>query len=287
MGKNAKDKRDIYYRLAKQRGYRSRSAFKLIQIDEYFHIFSILEDEDLIVDLCSAPGGWSQVCSEKMKENQENYIISIDIQQMDPIKGVEFIKGDITNQSTLELLREYKKNKKVKLVICDGAPDITGFTEFDLHIQSQLIYNSLNFAIKALSVGGTFISKAYKGRNTLKVISTLKYFFEKVVICKPKACRNASFECFILCMDYKGVSHEMLDNDRLLFSDMIFFNSFENSDFSIEDVKFIQVGNEEYDSDRTYNLESTNYTQSLDPLQMPIDPPYKMYIDTYKGKKIK
>ena len=136
MGKLSKDKRDIYYRLAKQNNYRSRAAYKLIQIDSYFNL---LEKSSLIVDLCGAPGGFSQVCSERLKNKLEKKIISVDLQEIAPIEGVDIIKGDITNQETLQKILFLGGNKKVDLVLCDGAPDITGFNEFDVYVQSQLI----------------------------------------------------------------------------------------------------------------------------------------------------
>lgn len=384
MGKNAKDKRDIYYRLAKQKNYRSRSAFKLIQIDFHFKIFDNLDSEDLVVDLCSSPGGWSQVCVENLeKKNTTNnlefidnrlnnefcYVIAIDIQKMDIIEGVKFIQGDITNEKTIDDLKNYSGNRSVKLVICDGAPDITGFTEFDLHIQEQLVYSALNFALKSLANNGSFITKLYKGKNTNKILNVLGLFFNKITISKPKACRNASFEAFLICEKFNYDKYNICLNNiekklivanniiknyfstninedieclevfqikkhimkviynklkhiisiklkkKLLNSDMIFFNSISTCEIlsnSIEDIvnakckynldikniienkelnvhniiniKYFQVGQENFDSDKSYNLESTNYFHKLNPLQMPIDPPYKMYLENYKGK---
>lgn len=352
MGKNAKDKRDVYYRLAKQLGYRSRSAFKLLQIESFFKVFEQLDPEDLIIDLCSAPGGWSQVCTNSMRmiknskhmgqeedlsaETEEfKYVVAIDIQKMDPIQGVEFIQGDITNQCTLEELKAYSNNRKIKMVICDGAPDITGLTEFDLHIQSQLIYCALNFAVKVLSDGGIFITKMYKGKCTAETLQTLSLFFNKVTIAKPKACRNASYEAFITCEGfcfdkYLAFQEQLksslsklvfidesiddtaqrlslyskinISKQKLAFNDMQFFNSYhqmatllqklqtnskeEQLSLSLSQIgiEFIQVGKENYDSDKTYNFESTGYSSTLNPVQMPIDPPYKMYCSNLKGK---
>ena len=98
MGKLSKDKRDIYYRLAKQNNYRSRAAYKLLQIDSHFNLLS---DAFLIVDLCAAPGGFSQVCSEKLKNKKGSKIISVDLQKIAPIENVNIIEGDITNQETI------------------------------------------------------------------------------------------------------------------------------------------------------------------------------------------
>lgn len=308
MGKTSKDKRDIYYRLAKQKGYRSRSAFKLLQIDNYFNIFN---NCNYVVDLCSAPGGWSQVAFKKLSEkhskenslnenkNKDFKIISVDLQEMSPIEGVDILIGDITNQSTLLEIIKLSENKLIDLVICDGAPDITGFNEFDVHIQIQLILYALNISIRMLRIGGTFISKVFKGKHTLKIMYILSLFFNKITISKPKACRNASFESFVVCEDFK-IENEFLflRENSLDAEDIIFLNSlfpayldeFEAEGFeeiSLEKlgIKLIQVGDDLFDSDKTYDFESTNYTTKLEPLQTPINPPYKSYIDYLKKVK--
>jgi len=309
MVKLSKDKRDIYYRLAKQTSYRSRSAFKLLQIDNYFNIF---DNCKYVVDLCSAPGGWSQVAHKKLSEkykkenpednkNQENNfkIISVDLQEMSPIEGVDILIGDITNQSTLLDIISLSDNKLIDLVMCDGAPDVTGFNEFDVHIQIQLILYALNISIRMLKKGGTFISKVFKGKHTLKIMYILSLFFKKITISKPKACRNASFESFAVCEDFKIEKEFLFLRENLLDSeDIIFLNSLFPAyldeielegieEISLEKlgIKLIQVGDDLFDSDKTYDLESTNYLTKLDPLQTPINPPYKSYIDNLKGIK--
>ena len=298
MGKLSKDKRDIYYRLAKQNNYRSRAAYKLIQIDSYFNL---LEKSSLIVDLCGAPGGFSQVCSERLKNKLEKKIISVDLQEIAPIEGVDIIKGDITNQETLQKILFLGGNKKVDLVLCDGAPDITGFNEFDVYVQSQLILTSLNISIRMLKEGGNFVTKFYKGKYTNKIMKIFLACFNKVTISKPKSCRNASFESFIVCEGFK-LNHPVikkLNQSKLGQEDMIILNNIklldENKDeeknnlsgeFNYEKygIKTIQVGLEEFDSDKSYDLKSTNYNRILNPIQMPINPPYKSYIKTFKGK---
>ena len=112
MGKLSKDKRDIYYRLAKQNNYRSRAAYKLIQVDYHFNL---LENSSLIVDLCAAPGGFSQVCSKRLKSKKSKKIISVDLQEIAPIEDVDILMGDITNQETLQKILELSENKKVDL----------------------------------------------------------------------------------------------------------------------------------------------------------------------------
>lgn len=294
MGKLSKDKNDIYYRLAKQKGYRSRSAFKLLQVDDYFHIF---ENCSYIVDLCGAPGGWSQVASARLKDITDKKIISVDLQQFAPIEDVDIIIGDMTNQTTLNEIMAKANKRLIDLVICDGAPDVTGFNEFDVYIQNQLVYHALNITLRLLKEGGKFITKLFKGKYTNQVIQLFLLCFDTVTISKPKACRNASFESFIVCEGYKLTNDTInkLRKSDIDYSDILIINQLveetdkENDGFNFEDanVKFIQVGNDEYDADKTYNLESTDYTKVLNPVQMPIDPPYKFYIDNLKGKPMK
>lgn len=145
MGKTSKDKRDIYYRLAKEEGWRARSAFKLLQIDEKFHIFKgkqiCKRDQEMdniqlylvgvkrAVDLCAAPGSWSQVLSKKLYKDttvdpKENVtIVAVDLQAMAPLPGVIQLQGDITKLSTANSIINYFDDQKADLVVCDGAPD--------------------------------------------------------------------------------------------------------------------------------------------------------------------
>jgi tRNA (cytidine32/guanosine34-2'-O)-methyltransferase len=109
MGKKGKDKRDIYYRKAKEEGYRARSSYKLLQIDQEFNIFGKERGIQRVIDLCAAPGSWSQVISQKLKELlgeeellKEPHIVSVDLFEMTPIEGVTIIKGDITREKTIQ-----------------------------------------------------------------------------------------------------------------------------------------------------------------------------------------
>ena len=133
MGKTSKDKRDIYYRKAKEIGFRARSAFKLLQIDDVYNIF---EGVSRVVDLCAAPGSWSQVLSSKLHSSVEEAnqciadnqprVVSVDLQEMAPIPGVVCLVGDITAKSTADEIISHFKGNLADLVVCDGAPDVTG-----------------------------------------------------------------------------------------------------------------------------------------------------------------
>jgi len=152
-GVNKKKARDIYYRKAKDYGYRARSAFKWLQIDEEFDIFSGVHSA---IDLCAAPGSWSQVLSQKLykKDNSDNVekfpVVAVDLQEMAPIEGVRLIQGDITsNQTIQEILSHFQgdadETGQVDLMVCDGAPDVTGLHDIDEFLQSQLLESGENF----------------------------------------------------------------------------------------------------------------------------------------------
>ncbi|CUV04930.1 unnamed protein product [Cryptosporidium hominis] len=274
MGKLSRDRRDIYYRRAKQEGFRARSAYKLIQIDEKYNIF---DKVTRAVDLCAAPGSWSQVLSTKLLNNSEYnegqpketdkiasnneeapLIVAVDLQEMAPIYGVNIIKGDITSRLTVSRILEYFQGKKADLVLCDGSPDVTGLHDIDEYIQNQLLISSLSITSKIMRKGGTFVAKIFRGENISRIYQQMFCYFELVDCCKPESSRNSSLEAFIVCRYFK-----FDDQDST------------NVNFEIPDpltVPFISCGDlSEYDPDKTYE---TEYTSSLEPIQPPINAPY-------------
>lgn len=205
MGKTTKDKRDIYYRMAKTEGWRARSAFKLIQIDEEYNILSGVQR---VVDLCAAPGSWSQVLSQKLRPKNASTddsvkIVAVDLQSMAPIPGVICLRGDITDTNTAERIIKEFDGSPADLVICDGAPDVTGLHDLDEFVQSQLLLAAFNITSHILKQGGTFLAKVFRGNDIDLVYSQMKIFFPSVVVVKPSSSRNSSIEAYILCRNYK------------------------------------------------------------------------------------
>ena len=144
MGKGSKDKRDIYYRKAKEVGFRARSAFKLLQIDESYNLF---EGVSRVVDLCAAPGSWSQVLSSKLYDSTTEAneliltrpkVVAVDLQEIAPIPGVVCIQGDITANATANQIISHFQGDLADLVVCDGAPDVTGLHDIDEYLQVYL-----------------------------------------------------------------------------------------------------------------------------------------------------
>eukprot|EP00283_Hemiselmis_rufescens_P021927 CAMPEP_0173440800 /NCGR_PEP_ID=MMETSP1357-20121228/23617_1 /TAXON_ID=77926 /ORGANISM="Hemiselmis rufescens, Strain PCC563" /LENGTH=256 /DNA_ID=CAMNT_0014406337 /DNA_START=72 /DNA_END=839 /DNA_ORIENTATION=- len=200
MGRAAKDKRDIYYRKAKEVGFRARSAFKLLQLDERFHL---LEGVERVVDLCAAPGSWSQVISRRLADRRaETKIVAVDLQEMAPIEGVVQIQGDITSPETAQSIVDCFGGLKADIVVSDGAPDVTGLHDIDEYVQSQLLLSALNLSIACLRPGGAFVAKIFRGKDVTLLYSQLKLFFPLVTCAKPKSSRNSSIESFVVCQGF-------------------------------------------------------------------------------------
>lgn len=287
MGKTAKDKRDIYYRLAKEEGWRARSAYKLLQIDEKFNVFNGVKSA---VDLCAAPGSWSQVLAKKLlnqeQQGQDVKIVAVDLQLMAPIQGVIQIQGDITNMETARQIIEHFNGSKADLVVCDGAPDVIGLHDLDEYIQGQLVLSALNITTNILNSNGTFITKVFRGKHLALLYSQLKMFFNQVTIAKPRTCRNSSIEAFAVCQNYSPPKHY----DGTIFKDLIDEKSqeyFKNMNYFHKEteIPFLACGNG-FDADCCYplnsSLEETTYKYH-EPTQSPIDPPYKKAIQLKKN----
>lgn len=277
MGKSSKDRRDVYYRLAKEEGWRARSAFKLLQINEQFDLFTGVTK---VVDLCAAPGSWSQVLSRKLNANNEAKdvkIVAVDLQAMAPLPGVVQIQGDITKLSTAEEVIKHFEGEYADLVVCDGAPDVTGLHDIDEYIQSQLLLAALNITTHILKPGGNFVAKIFRGKDVTLLYSQLKVFFPSVTVAKPRSSRNSSIESFVICENYScppGYIPTMAN--PLLGQNYDDLNQLEGPNRII--VPFVCCGDlSGYDSDMPYPLEMKDGDSYVyrPPTQGPIDPPYK------------
>jgi tRNA (cytidine32/guanosine34-2'-O)-methyltransferase len=189
MGKSSKDKRDIFYRLAKEQGWRARSAFKLLQIDKEHNLF---EGVKRVVDLCAAPGSWSQVLSKKFMDIPDSKVVAVDLQKMAPIDGIICIQGDITKVTTAEEIIGHFEGEKADLVVCDGAPDVTGLHDMDEYIQAQLLLSAFTIASHVMTPGGTFLAKIFRGKDMSLLVAQMCHFFNSVIICKPRSSRDSS-----------------------------------------------------------------------------------------------
>ena len=223
MGRLSRDKRDVFYRLAKEKGYRARSAFKLLQLDAEFDLFGRRSNPDgkcsvtRSVDLCAAPGSWSQVLADQLEAKPEDTvpkIVAVDLQPMAPIDGVVSFQGDITSQQTAQDIIEHFQGQRAELVLCDGAPDVTGLHDVDEFLQSQLLQGAMLITTHVLEAGGTFVAKIFRGANVRLLYNQLRLLFHRVSIAKPTSSRNSSIEAFVVCQDFKeGLQYQNLPLD--------------------------------------------------------------------------
>eukprot|EP01040_Poterioochromonas_malhamensis_P005546 gene5546-5962_t len=292
MGKSSKDKRDIYYRKAKEVGYRARSAFKLLQIDEEFNLF---ENVNKVVDLCAAPGSWSQVLANKLypqqfkeEKNEKPRIIAVDLQEMTPIPGVHCLVGDITSSATAEAIIHYFDDDMADLVVSDGAPDVTGLHDIDEYMQAQLLLAALNITTHILKPQGTFVAKIFRGRDISLLYSQMRCFFEEVTVAKPKSSRNSSIESFIVCRKYSPPEGYVPSMSASLL-DYKYGKDVPLIGPSSVIVPFVACGDitNGYDADKSYPLQLTEGEEYVyhDPVQPPIHPNYFSFQQRQKESK--
>jgi len=290
MGRSSKDKRDVYYRLAKEGGWRARSAFKLLQINENFDLFTGVKR---VVDLCAAPGSWSQVLSRKLIEERKEEdaadvkIVAVDLQAMAPLPGVIQIQGDITKVSTANEIIQHFEGEPADLVVCDGAPDVTGLHDIDEYIQGQLLLAAFNITSHILKKGGNFVAKIFRGKDVDLLYSQLKLFFPDVTVCKPRSSRNSSIESFVVCLNYSPPEGYKPTMANPLLNQDLDYSSLEGINRVI--TPFMACGDlDGFDSDMTYplNLEEGKEYIQLPPNQPPIKPPYQTACDLKKKNLI-
>ncbi len=191
-----KQKKDIFFNKSKIEGFRSRSAFKLIEINKKF---KFLKKNTKLLDLGASPGGWSQVAS---KEITNGKILSIDIKLIDKITNVDFIQGDFQNHAIQQKIVAYFNNK-ANVVISDMAANTTGNKNLDSYRTGELCLNSMNLALKILEKKGVFVSKIFMGSIFQEINEKAKKNFKKVIKYKPLSSKKESKEIYIYC---EGIS---------------------------------------------------------------------------------
>jgi 23S rRNA (uridine2552-2'-O)-methyltransferase len=187
-----KQKRDIYVRQSQVDGYRARSAYKLIEIDEKFKIF---KNGISVIDLGASPGSWSQYISRTVKSGR---LVSIDIKGMEEIENTIQIKGDFTNLDSQEKIKSLFKSK-IDVVVSDMAVNTTGIKDIDAIYTGELAMEAMNFSKEMLVKEGRFVSKIFLGSSFNEIIALGKKLFKEVKVFKPKSSRKESKESFIIC----------------------------------------------------------------------------------------
>ena len=191
-----RQRRDIYVRQSKVDGYRSRSAYKLQEIDEKF---KILKNGISFIDLGAAPGGWSQYAAKKVKSGK---ILSIDLKKMENIDNTVQITGNFTETNFQAQIKEHFKYK-VDVVVSDMAVNTTGNKSVDSISTGELCKEAIFFAKDMLNKDGKFVSKIFMGSTFNEVVSVANNIFKKVSVFKPKSSRKDSKENFIICKNLR------------------------------------------------------------------------------------
>lgn len=190
-----KDRQDYYYWKAKKEGYRSRAAYKLLQMNR---TFKLIRSGDVVLDLGATPGGWSQVAVDLGA-----MVVAVDVNPMPPMENVTFIKGDITLPETLEKIRDVCDAYDV--VMSDASPKISGKWTID-HLRSiDLARASFNIAKEVLKTGGNFVVKVFQGEEIQKFFADLKPYFKFKKFHSPKASRKRSAEVYFVGKRFKRI----------------------------------------------------------------------------------
>lgn len=190
---------DPYVQMAQKDGYRSRAAYKLLEIADKDHL---IKPGMVVVDLGAAPGSWSQIAAQKV--GKHGHVFALDILPMDPLAGVTFLQGDFREESVLADYLQRLEGRQVDLVICDIAPNISGNAVTDQARSFYLCELALDFALHHLKPGGNFLAKVFQGSGYNEYMQALRDGFTTVQSRKPKASRDRSSEIYLLGKGLKG-----------------------------------------------------------------------------------
>ncbi|QFU74792.1 23S rRNA (uridine(2552)-2'-O)-methyltransferase RlmE [Halioglobus maricola] len=190
---------DPYVQQAQREGYRSRACYKLLELQEKDRL---IRPGMTVVDLGSAPGGWSQVAAELVGHNGR--IVASDILHMDNLADVEFIQGDFTEDEVFEQIIAVIGDKPVDLVVSDMAPNLSGVTAVDQPKSMYLVELAVDMARKVLAPGGSFVAKVFQGEGFDELFRDTRQSFDKVLTRKPKASRPRSREVYLVARGFKG-----------------------------------------------------------------------------------
>lgn len=189
---------DRYYQKSKREGYRSRAAYKILDIQNKFNV---IRNDDNIVDLGAAPGSWSQA----MRDMTEGQVIAVDLNQIAPIEGVITIRGDFTTEKIQAQILSHVD--VVNVVVCDASPKLSGQKAYDQARAIGLCEQALHFACLILKPGGNFVVKSFQGEMFKELLDEARDNFYAVKVYRTKATRRGSTEAYIIAKNFKGFSN--------------------------------------------------------------------------------
>ena len=190
---------DTFVQRAKAEGYRSRASFKLMEIDDRDHL---IRSGEVVIDLGATPGGWSQVAAKRMQG--KGRVIALDLLEMDPLHGVEFIQGDFREEEILQKLEMMLAGQRVGLVLSDMAPNMSGILISDQARVMHLAELGLEFSRNWLKPDGAFLVKVFQGHGFEEFVREMRLVFKTVSTRKPDASRDRSAEIYLLGKCLKG-----------------------------------------------------------------------------------
>ncbi|KAF2028678.1 hypothetical protein EK21DRAFT_90496 [Setomelanomma holmii] len=264
--KHGKGRLDKWYKLAKEKGYRARAAFKLIQLNKKYNF---LEKSKVLIDLCAAPGSWCQVASEVMPAH--SLIVGVDLAPIKPIPRCITFQSDITTDKCRATLRQHLKHMKADTVLHDGAPNVGTAWVQDAFTQAELVLQSMKLATEFLVEGGTFVTKVFRSKDYNSLLWVFNQLFTKVEATKPPSSRNVSAEIFVVCRGYKAPKYldpKFLDA-RTVFAELA--DPAPNNEakvFNPEKKKRKRGGYEEGDWTQFHEVPVSEFIQTTDPIAM-------------------
>ncbi|PHH81165.1 hypothetical protein CDD80_45 [Ophiocordyceps camponoti-rufipedis] len=262
--KHGKSRLDKWYKLAKEKGYRARAAFKLIQLNKKY---GFLEKSKVLLDLCAAPGSWCQVAAEVMPVN--SLIVGVDLAPIKPIPRVYTFQSDITTDACRATIRQHFKTWKADTVLHDGAPNVGTAWAQDSFNQAELALQATKLATEFLVEGGTFVTKVFRSKDYNPLLWVLNQLFTKVEATKPPSSRNVSAEIFVVCRGFKAPNR--LD-PRLLDPKAVFAElsgatpNHEAKVYNPETKKRKREGYEEGDHTQFKQVLASEFIETADPI---------------------